>query len=461
MDFLNNIWIALSTENERLINFLLIPSSFIEFYLLVSLFTSILNTNPDKRIKYTSVFVLAILTFIIGAVFPSPYNVLVTYIMVYSFTLFIFKLNPISTLFAILISLVIYTLVGSLFLNPYLKILHITYNQAEIIPIYRIPYLIVTYVSVFFVTLLIRKFRVCIKFFDRFTKKNRIMLYINITLGLFTFLGQTLFLFKYIDNLSVAYTLFTFISLLSYFSISIYSLTKMAKLIITTLELQTAEEYNKSLSVLYDNIKGFKHDFDNIVSTINGYVQTDDMNGLKKYFIQFQKDCQRTNNIATLNPSIINNPGIYSLLNSKYHKADQLGIQINLRFLIDLNDLNIDTYEFSRILGILLDNAIEASAECQDKVINIKFLNDEKNNRHIVTISNTYTNKDVNTREIFLKGKTGKSNHSGLGLYEVNQYIKKNNHLYLFTSKSDDFFTQRLEICYSNKLLNKSLVAIN
>lgn len=461
MEFVNDIWLALSTENEGLMNLLLIPSSFIELYLVISLFLSILSNNINKKQTSLCVIILAVATVITNLLCPSPYNVFITYIIGYLATLFIFKLKPISTLFGILFSIVAFTLVGSLSLNPYLKILNITYAQAETIPIYRISYLFLLYSTVFLITLLIKKFRIAIKFIDKFSTSNKNMLIVNIALGLFTFLGQTFFLFKYIDNLSIVYTIFTFISLLSYFSISIYSLTRMAKLIATTLELQSAEEYNKSLSVLYDNVKGFKHDFDNIVSTIGGYVQTDDMDGLKKYFVQFQKDCQRTNNIATLNPSIINNSGIYSLLNSKYHKADTLGIQINLDFFVDLNEFNIDTYEFSRILGILLDNAIESASECESKIINIKFRNEENRNRHIVAISNTYQNKDVNIDEIFSKGKTNKSNHSGLGLYEVRQYIKKNNNLNLYTTKSDCFFTQQLEIYYSSNILSKALMIIN
>ena len=48
-------------------------------------------------------------------------------------------------------------------------------------------------------------------------------------------------------------------------------------------------------------------------------------------------------------------------------------IKINLDFFVDLNDFKINTYEFSRILGILLDNAIEAASECEEKIINIVF----------------------------------------------------------------------------------------
>ena len=180
-------------------------------------------------------------------------------------------------------------------------------------------------------------------------------------------------------------------------------------------------------------------------------VETNDMEGLKEYYYSLREDCQKTNNIAILNPNIINNPAIYSLLSSKYHKADSLGIKVNFEFFVDLNEFKINSYEFSRILGILLDNAIEAASVCENKIVNIYFRNEFNKNRHIVLISNTYINKDVDTEEIFQKGKSGKENHSGLGLWEVRQYIKKNNNLNLYTSKNNKYFSQQLEIYYNKK----------
>lgn len=103
-------------------------------------------------------------------------------------------------------------------------------------------------------------------------------------------------------------------------------------------------------------------------------------------------------------------------------------------------------YEFARILGILLDNAIEASCECEEKTINITFRNDIKNNRQLITIENTYNNKDIDTEKIFEKGISQKENHTGLGLWEVRKILKKNNNVNLFTSKTDTFFSQQLEL---------------
>ena len=112
----------------------------------------------------------------------------------------------------------------------------------------------------------------------------------------------------YIDKLPLIITFLSCISLLAYFGISVYSLTKVMKLTLTTRKLESAEEYNKTLHILHDNVRGFKHDFDNIVTTIGGYIRTNDMEGLKNYYLQLEDDCQRVNNLYLLNPEIINNP---------------------------------------------------------------------------------------------------------------------------------------------------------
>ncbi len=218
------------------------------------------------------------------------------------------------------------------------------------------------------------------------------------------------------------------------------------KLTFTNKKLESAEEYNKTLHILYDNVRGFKHDFDNIVTTIGGYVRTNDIDGLKNYYIELESDCQKVNNLYLLNPEIINNPGVYNLLTSKYNEAIEKNIKVNTTFLLDLNCLKMKIYEFTRILGILLDNAIEASSESEEKIINIIFRNDNNNNRQLVIIENTYKNKDIDTEKIFEKGVTEKENHTGLGLWEIRKILKSNNNVNLFTSKNTEFFSQQLEI---------------
>lgn len=242
------------------------------------------------------------------------------------------------------------------------------------------------------------------------------------------------------------------IALLIYFLISMYSLSRTNKLEITAENLEEERLYNKTLTILYDNIRGFKHDFNNIVQAIGGYISTDNMEGLKDYYSDLLTDCKKVNNLAVLNPELINNPAVYSLLTSKYHTATELGITMNFDIFIDLKTLNIKTYDLTRILGILLDNAIDACNKCDEKDIYIAIRKDNKANRQLIIIENTYSNKNVDTDRIFEKGYTSKieddgKNH-GLGLWEVRQILNKNNNLNLFTTKSNRLFKQQLEIYF-------------
>lgn len=177
-----------------------------------------------------------------------------------------------------------------------------------------------------------------------------------------------------------------------------------------------------------------------------GYITANDMNGLTTYYKSLFNECKNLNNLAAINPEIINNPSIYAILADKYNKANNKNIQFELGVFIDLNSLHIDTYELTRILGILLDNSIEAAQECEKKYISIRFLMDYRRNRQLIIIENTYKNKDIDTFKIFEKSYSTKSNNTRLGLWNINKILNKHDNLAIFTTKDNELFKQQLEI---------------
>ena len=448
MEFLNNIWMAISTPNEGLVNILLIPAGIIENILIMYLFIGILNINSSKKQKIIYVTLMSCVSLFSMYIIPEPFNIFLNYLMMFLLTYLIFKINFLKSLLAIITSTLTFALISTLILNPYLNLLNINYEQSETIPIYRLCYLAVTYLIFIAIIYILKIKNLKINILEDIDKKNKIIIFINLILGFITLSVQLIITIYYTDKLPIIITFLSFISLLAYFSISIYSLTRIMKLTLTTRKLESAEEYNNTLRILHDNVRAFKHDFDNIVTTIGGFIRTNDMEGLKKYYLQLEDDCQRVNNLYILNPNVVNNDGIYNLLTKKYYEAESKNIKVNITFLLDLSKLNMKIYEFARMLGILLDNAIEASSECEEKIINLSFRDDTKNSRQLITIENTYNNKDVDTEKIFEKGTTGKTNHTGLGLWEVRRIIKKNTNINLFTNKNDKFFIQQLEIYY-------------
>ena len=448
MNILNNLWLAISTPNEELIRIICVFLLFIEAPLSFSLINNVFNLSCTKKQKYLYISVTACIAAIATLFISWPFNIILNYITAFLILYFVIKLSFIKSFIATIFPSIVFNLIGYLLANPYLDLLKITYEENNTIAIYRIPFALLTYSIVLIFNLIIKYRKFTINILEDFDKKSKSIIIFNFIFGFICIFLQGILSVKYIDILPIEFTFFNFICLLIYFVLSFFSLAKVMSLSTTTKKLESAEEYNKTLHILHDNVRGFKHDFDNIVTTIGGYIKTNDMEGLEKYYSQLQEDCSKVNNLYILNPDIINNPGIYNLLTTKYSEAEENGIKVNLTFLLDLNELHMKIYEFARILGILLDNAIDAASECDEKVLNIFFRNEARNNRNIILIENTYKDKDVDLNQIFNKGITGKENHTGLGLWEIRQILKKNNNVNLYTNKNEKYFTQQLEIYY-------------
>ena len=448
MNVLSNLWMAISTPNELLINIFLIFATFIESCLTFYLISNLFNIKCERKQKTIYILLTSFIAIFAIRFIPWPFNVILNDLLSFIIIYIIFKLSILKTVVSSVFPGILFSVIQGLVLNPYLSLFNLTYNEVETIPIFRIPFAMLIYLIVLILNFLIKNKNFKLNILDNFDSKNKSIIIINFIFGLINVIIQMIITVNYIDILPVYFSVFNVLCLLIYFILSIYSLTKIMKLVTTTQKLESAEEYNKTLHILHDSVRGFKHDFDNIVTTIGGYIKTNDMSGLEKYYSQLVGDCEKVNNLYILNPDAINNPGIYNLLTTKYAEAEEKGIKVNLSFLLDLNNLHMGIYEFARILGILLDNAIDAASECDEKVLNIVFRTEDKNNRNIISIENTYKDKDVNIEQIFNKGVSGKENHTGLGLWEIRQILKKNNNVNLYTTKDEKYFSQQLEIYY-------------
>lgn len=449
MEVLDSLWNLLTTENEMLTKIITAPTVIIEAWLLFIISTSFfrLNYSPNSKILY--IILMSINSLITEFIIPSPYNIFTNYIFMIIIIKQAFNLNFAKCILVFIATIAMFGLIGSLILKPFLLIFNITYEKVEQTILYRSLYLAIHYCLTYLVSLIPKKKTYKIIFEHNFSHfSNKKIILINVLLGIFTLCVQQTIIAFYTDVLPIQISILSFISLLIYFFISFYSLTKTMKLQETTLELQNAEHYNKTLSILYDNVKAFKHDFDNMVFTIGGFVNNNDIDGLKLYYESLERECQVINNISLLNPNLINNSGIYNLLATKYKKAKASNVYIQLDFFFDFSKLHMPIYDFSRMLGIFLDNAIEASSLSNERSVKLMFRDSTKSNTQIIQIENSYLNKTVDTKKIFDKGITEKENHLGMGLWEVKQILKRNNNINLITEKNDEYFKQLLEIYY-------------
>lgn len=274
-------------------------------------------------------------------------------------------------------------------------------------------------------------------------KKDKVLLITNFVLVSFVIVLQ---LIIGLCNLNPIFLITNIFCCIIYFIALLNSTYKFCKIESLSKNLKQINSHNCYLQKLNDDTRAFKHDFGNIVQAIGGYIDKNDMDGLKVYYSQLFGDFEKLNNLCSLNLEVINNSAIYQIVSSKYNKATKLGIDFYIDIFLDLNTFNMKIYEFSRVLGILLDNAIEAASECDEKIIKISITKDSKRCRQLLIVENTYKNKNLDIERIFEKGFSSKVNNTGLGLWEVRQILKKSHNLNLYTHSNDTMFIQQLEI---------------
>lgn len=285
------------------------------------------------------------------------------------------------------------------------------------------------------------------------------------TLIAISIIGETVIFFNFIEMTifisDFPYEIFItdIMALIIYFYISISNFSKMVKLEKQATRIHNLEVYNKTLSIMYDSIRGFKHDYANMLQALSGYVATENIEQIKKICEEMLQECREINEMGILDPKIINEPGVYSILTTKYYLAKEKNIKMSIEVMIDLKKLEITSYELCKMLAILLDNAIEAAKETEEKIINVRMLKDYSTNRDLIIIENSYTNFDVDINKIFEKGYTTKkenNNEHGLGLWTIRKILSKSKNLNLYTTKGD-MFCQQLEI-YNNNVEEKNII---
>lgn len=451
MEIFQTIWNALISENEFFIKLNAIPSIFLEACLYMLMFLTLLKIESTKKQQIIFVVVFSIISIFNTFFGIAPYNNLVNVLAMPVLVLLIFKTSVLKAVLSQVIVFIIVVLVSTISITIYSTILQVPSSASLTVPIHKICISLLLYLSLYTIYKLCKKFNINISLLDKLKKRITFLLVLNFVIGTIAIGTEYYLLFKYIDLIPNALVFFSLFVLSLYFGISLYSLLRTNKLEITAQSLEDQKMYNKTLNTLYDNIRGFKHDFNNIVQAIGGYLSADNLEGLRAYYKDLLEECQINNNLAVLNPELINNPAIYSLLADKYYKAEKASIKLNLEVMADLSNLNIKVYELSRILGVLLDNSLEAAAKCENKLVNVIFRNDKKHNKVLIIIQNTYINKNINIDRIFEKGYSSKKDDTsnqkhGLGLWEIKKYLEKNTNLDLYTTKNDEFFTQQFEI---------------
>ncbi|MGO4936683.1 GHKL domain-containing protein [Fundicoccus sp. Sow4_H7] len=211
-------------------------------------------------------------------------------------------------------------------------------------------------------------------------------------------------------------------------------------------KIELNNQFSQLISQQYDEVRAFRHDYHNLLLALNGYIQDEKWEQLH---IFFNKELHKYNNIEqTSNQQLeklvyIHHSGIRHLLYAKLIYAQSLGITIHLELQQVFQLEHAEINSLPRILGIILDNAIEEARLINKGELAVAFIENEDSQTIIVSNSMRHESMDIHT--IKTKGYTSKESNSGLGLYNLDQLILPSN-LLLNTQAINYVFTQEIVI---------------
>ena len=213
------------------------------------------------------------------------------------------------------------------------------------------------------------------------------------------------------------------------------------------IEYESMRQYTESMEKQYQEIRKFRHDYKNILTSLDDYILENDYDGLKNYYMKKIKPSSENisrNDFKLDNLANVKIRELKSLLAFKLISAQEAGIDTIVEVKEPIETLSIDSIILVRTMGIILDNAIEEVETLKEGTIAVALFEDSKAAQIIV--QNTCRKDMPKIHQLKKEGFSTKGNDRGLGLSNMRELINKCDNAMLETTIENDYFIQRLII---------------
>ena len=217
-----------------------------------------------------------------------------------------------------------------------------------------------------------------------------------------------------------------------------------------TLRYRDMERYSRHIEELYKEVRSFRHDYTNLLTSLRLGIEEEDMEQIKEVYDSVLKDSSQKlqDNKYDLGRLVnIRDKALKSLLAGKFLKARDKKIIFNVEVPEEIQVEGMRLLDFLTIVSILCDNAIEASAEASQSHVSIAFLKSGAQETFI--IENSIKEEGIDISEIFSFGVSSKGEERGVGLYTVMKIVESYPNASLNTTCQDQVFRQVLTVIHT------------
>jgi two-component system sensor histidine kinase AgrC len=227
-------------------------------------------------------------------------------------------------------------------------------------------------------------------------------------------------------NRQVYNLIYIVLVLIIIFSVNLTAISYLEKIDMQEKALNAYNKYNPYIEELIKEIRKEQHDYKNRLHALMMLPEVCDnyenlVKEIQEYTNNYNKEI-KDNKIELLK---LNNKMLGALLYYKINQVKEMGIIFKCEIDDDSMEYCLANYELVDIIGILIDNAIEATSTYEgNKHIIIEFK--EKNFKRYIIIKNTfYFIENEKLQKLFRKAYSTKGNGRGYGLSNVESIINK------------------------------------
>ncbi len=218
-------------------------------------------------------------------------------------------------------------------------------------------------------------------------------------------------------------------------------------------EIENYYKYTLQIEKINHEMRKFRHDYVNILSTLSDFIREEDMEGLRDYFhseILPMQDSMQMNAIKINGIENLHVREIKGLLTTKILQAQEKNIRISIEVPESIEKIDMPIINLSRVIGILLDNAIEASEKINEEpLIRIAFIKNEDTSVTFIVMNKCEPDMPK-VHTLFQENFSTKGKNRGLGLSTLKELTDSTTNVLLDTTIDNNYFIQKVEILNSD-----------
>lgn len=183
-------------------------------------------------------------------------------------------------------------------------------------------------------------------------------------------------------------------------------------------QVEAMEKTMDNMEELNNTLRAQRHDFLNHLQVVYSLMEMQEYKDAQDYIEKVYGDIRAVSRVMRTA-----NPAVNALMQVKLASCEKENIQVELKITSAWRDLSIPGWEMCRVLSNLIDNAMDALREVEDRKLILSLSEDLKAFRFSVA-NNGPMIPPAAQGKIFQPGITTKSQGHGMGLHIVKQTLR-------------------------------------